>query len=258
MVFKIVTKWADLENTWWFARRPGKRQKSILSDQLDTSVFLSTVEGLFTESIGTPDHILLDSVPNIGPLIPRWELEKFQNCWNKSFRTFKILTLLCQQFLNLLISQRGMSGPRLGALSNNRWWGYLSIFPCNNAQMSTMSSLKFQIEDLEKCPSADVTSSSSSTPRCGVCLRPAGDTKPALSSSSIDPKVADHASSIVPVLASLSLLTAVSEPPKEPEESRRRFRLNAQTIQWGVSRYHVSCANLWLNRVNSVLPAFAL
>ncbi len=63
------------------------------------------------------DHLLLDSVPNIGPLISRWELNKFKNCWNKSFRTSKILTLLYQQFSNLLISQRDMSGPRLGA----RW-----------------------------------------------------------------------------------------------------------------------------------------
>jgi hypothetical protein len=61
--------------------------------------------------------------PNIGPLISRWELHKFKNCWNKNFRTSKILTLLYQQFLNLLIYQHDMSGPRLGALSNNRWSG---------------------------------------------------------------------------------------------------------------------------------------
>ncbi len=28
----------------------------------------------------TPDHLLLDSAPNIGPLISRWELDKFKNC----------------------------------------------------------------------------------------------------------------------------------------------------------------------------------
>ncbi len=72
---------------------------------------------------GTPRSPKLDSAPNIGPLISRWELEKFKNCWNTSFRTFEILTLLYQQFSNLLISQRDMSGPRLGALSNNRWSG---------------------------------------------------------------------------------------------------------------------------------------
>ncbi len=71
----------------------------------------------------TPDHLLLDRSPNIEPLISRWELDKFKNCWNTSFRTSKIQTLLYQEFLNLLISQRDMSGPRLGALSNNRWSG---------------------------------------------------------------------------------------------------------------------------------------
>jgi hypothetical protein len=70
-----------------------------------------------------PDHLLLDRSRNIGPLIFRWNLDKFKNCWNKSFRTSKILTLLYQQFSNLLISQRDMSGSRLGALSNNRWSG---------------------------------------------------------------------------------------------------------------------------------------
>jgi hypothetical protein len=68
-----------------------------------------------------PDHLFLDSAPNIGPLIFRWELDKFKNCWNKSFRPSKILTLLYQQFSNLLIFQRDMSGPRWGTLSNNRW-----------------------------------------------------------------------------------------------------------------------------------------
>jgi hypothetical protein len=75
----------------------------------------------------TPDHLLLDRAPNSGPRISRWELDKFKNCWNKSFRTFKILTLLYQQFSNLLISQRDMNGPRLGALSNNRWSGSTSV-----------------------------------------------------------------------------------------------------------------------------------
>ncbi len=52
------------------------------------------------------DHLLLDSAPDIGPLISCWKLDKFKNCWNKSFRTSKILTLLYQQFPNLLISQQ--------------------------------------------------------------------------------------------------------------------------------------------------------
>jgi hypothetical protein len=68
-----------------------------------------------------PDHLLLDNAPNIGPLVSRWELDKLRNCWNRSFRTSKILTLSYLQFSNLIISQRDMSGLKLGALSNNRW-----------------------------------------------------------------------------------------------------------------------------------------
>ncbi len=63
------------------------------------------------------------SAPNIGPLISCWELDKFKNFWNQSFRTYKILTPLHHKSSNLLISQPDMSGPRLGALSNNRWSG---------------------------------------------------------------------------------------------------------------------------------------
>ncbi len=74
----------------------------------------------------TPDHLLMDTSPNTGLLISRWELDQFKNCWNKSFKASKILTLLYRQFSDLLISQRDVSGPRLGALSNSRWSG--SIF----------------------------------------------------------------------------------------------------------------------------------
>ncbi len=52
----------------------------------------------------TPNHVLLDSAPNIGPLISRWELDKFKTFRKKIFRTSKILTHLYQQFSNLLIS----------------------------------------------------------------------------------------------------------------------------------------------------------
>jgi hypothetical protein len=73
-----------------------------------------------------PAHLLLDSAPNLGPLISLWEINKFENCWYKSFRILEALKLLFQQFLNLSSSQRDMSGPILGALSNNRWSGVIS------------------------------------------------------------------------------------------------------------------------------------
>ncbi len=63
----------------------------------------------------TPDHLSLDSAPNLGPLISRWELNKFESPDKKSVK------ILDQQFLSLSSSQRDMSGPILaGALSNNR------------------------------------------------------------------------------------------------------------------------------------------
>ncbi len=76
----------------------------------------------------SPDHLLLDSAPNLGPLIFRWKINKFENCWYESVRILEVLKLLFQQFLKLSSSQRDMSGPILGALSKNRWsWGRSEI-----------------------------------------------------------------------------------------------------------------------------------
>jgi hypothetical protein len=91
------------------------------------------------------DHPLLDRSPNIGPLISRWELDKFKNCWNKSFITSKILTLLYQQFSNLLISQRDMSGPRLGTLSNNMWSGGIRSILRRIFRLSTKHVKRFHL-----------------------------------------------------------------------------------------------------------------
>jgi hypothetical protein len=38
-----------------------------------------------------PDHLLLDSAPNLGPLISRWEINKFENCLYKSVRILEVL-----------------------------------------------------------------------------------------------------------------------------------------------------------------------
>ncbi len=64
----------------------------------------------------------MDSAPNLGPLISRWEINEFENCWYTSVSILKVLKLLFQQFLNLSSSQRDMSGPISGDLSNNRWF----------------------------------------------------------------------------------------------------------------------------------------
>jgi hypothetical protein len=69
-------------------------------------------------------HLLLDSAPNLGPLISRWEINKFESCWcSKSVRILEVLKLFFQQFSNLSSFQQDMNGPILGALSNNRWLG---------------------------------------------------------------------------------------------------------------------------------------
>ncbi len=75
------------------------------------------------ESNIPPDHLLLDSAPNLGPLISCWEINKFEICWYKRVRILEVLKLLFQQFLNLSSFQRAMSGSILGDLSNNRWSG---------------------------------------------------------------------------------------------------------------------------------------
>ncbi len=70
----------------------------------------------------TPDHQLLDSVPNLGPLISRWEINKIENFWYKSVRILKG----SKAFVSAIFessSQQDMSGPMLGDVSNNRWSG---------------------------------------------------------------------------------------------------------------------------------------
>ncbi len=91
----------------------------------------------------TPDHLLLDSTPNLAPHISRWEINKFENCWSKGVRILEVLKLLFQQCLNLSSSQRDMSGPILGDLSNNRWSGGYSVAPC---------SIRYHTEPYQRMP----------------------------------------------------------------------------------------------------------
>ncbi len=77
----------------------------------------------FTFNYLLPDHPLLDSAPNFGPLISPWEINKFENCWYKKVRILKVLKILFQQFFIMSCSQKDMSGPMLGDLSNKMWSG---------------------------------------------------------------------------------------------------------------------------------------
>jgi hypothetical protein len=84
------------------------------------------VESDWEKTVATyvpPINLLLDCAPNLGPLVSRWEIKKIENCGCKSVRILEVLKLLFQQFLNSSSSQRDMSGPILGDLSNNRWSG---------------------------------------------------------------------------------------------------------------------------------------
>jgi hypothetical protein len=71
------------------------------------------------QQVRTPDHLLLNSAPNLGPLISRWKINKFENCSYKSVRILEVLKLLLQQFLSLSSSQRDVGGPILGDLMSN-------------------------------------------------------------------------------------------------------------------------------------------
>jgi hypothetical protein len=84
----------------------------------------SIVHDSFMDQQLPPDDLLLDSAPNLGPLILYlvWKLTSsklpIQKC--QDFICSRPLKLLFQQFLNLSSYQRDMSGPILGDLSKNR------------------------------------------------------------------------------------------------------------------------------------------
>ncbi len=50
----------------------------------DTEVFCKMLQSLRQVMLGQvmvpTDHLLLDSAPNLGPLISPWEINKFENC----------------------------------------------------------------------------------------------------------------------------------------------------------------------------------
>jgi hypothetical protein len=94
-----------------------------------------------------PDHLLLDSAPNLIPLMCRWEINKFKHFWQyKSVRILEVLKLLFQQFLDLSSSQRDVSGPILGDLSNSRWSGSSSRYNMFSKQRTPVSRIALRLE----------------------------------------------------------------------------------------------------------------
>ncbi len=59
--------------------------------------FLATYREILV-SMNTPDRLLLDSTPNLGPLISCWDINKIENFWYKSVRILEVLKLSFQQF----------------------------------------------------------------------------------------------------------------------------------------------------------------
>ncbi len=53
---------------------------------------------VYSSFSSTPDHLLLDNAPNFGPLISRWEINKFENCWYKSVKILEVPKLFFSNF----------------------------------------------------------------------------------------------------------------------------------------------------------------
>ncbi len=118
---RIYVPWSLSKNERKTAWQPGRHLLEFIAVILWNA---SCIHAKLVEPRRVPaDHLLLDSALNLGPLISRWEINKFENCSYKSVRILEVLKFLFQQFMNLSSSQRDMSGPILGALSNNRWSG---------------------------------------------------------------------------------------------------------------------------------------
>jgi hypothetical protein len=56
------------------------RWKHLVEVTQTISLLITTRKRYAWFRIVHPDHLLLDSVPNLGPLISRWERDKFKNC----------------------------------------------------------------------------------------------------------------------------------------------------------------------------------
>ncbi len=108
----MLTRWPALLTTahWWSCSRHALLfiRPLIFHDRGNFLVQSRTT--FYCSQHIPPDHLLLDSAPNLGPLISRGENDKFENCWYKSVRILEILKLLFQQFLNLSSSQRDIRG----------------------------------------------------------------------------------------------------------------------------------------------------
>ncbi len=74
--------------------------KAVVHDPKHHELYCTRTSILPPTLLTPPDHLFLDSALNLGPLISRWEINKFENCCYKSVRILDFLKLLLQQVLN--------------------------------------------------------------------------------------------------------------------------------------------------------------
>ncbi len=123
-----VSRMTQLENQCQRRKSDGRRKTgrsshfSSLSDRMIihppasyiwTCSLLTRETGILCITVPS-DHLVLDSAPNLGPLISRWEINKFKNCWYKSVRILEeAFVSAIFEFVKVPI----MSGPILGDLA---------------------------------------------------------------------------------------------------------------------------------------------
>jgi hypothetical protein len=82
----LVDLWLPVKFIYLYLYSP--RHDSILRTW--TSVVAHLLYIFVVQRTVPPDHLLLDSAPNLEPLISRWEINKFENCWYKSVRILEV------------------------------------------------------------------------------------------------------------------------------------------------------------------------
>jgi hypothetical protein len=85
------------------ANIPGRGEKIFVISAFYCPNFLRTYRSFFRSWMSEliliivitwdypPDHLLLDRAPNLGPLVSRYNTNKFENCWYESVRILEVL-----------------------------------------------------------------------------------------------------------------------------------------------------------------------
>jgi hypothetical protein len=52
----------------------------VINNKKSTIILVKYRKDRSESALGTSDHLLLDNLPNLGPVISRWGINKFENC----------------------------------------------------------------------------------------------------------------------------------------------------------------------------------